>query len=78
MADDYERLAEKTELTYEEALALKKEMVKRLEIDETLADLVHPATGWRVATRMTKSEALKFLERTATDAAGRGDRDESP
>jgi len=24
MADDYERLAEKTELTYEEALALKK------------------------------------------------------
>jgi hypothetical protein len=45
MADDYERLAEKTELTYQEALALKKEMVKRLEIDETLADLVHPATG---------------------------------
>lgn len=33
MADDDERLA--TELTYEEALALKKEMVKRLEIDET-------------------------------------------
>jgi hypothetical protein len=27
MADDYERLAEKTELTYQEALALKKEMV---------------------------------------------------
>ena len=46
MADDYERLAEKTELTYEEALALKKEMVKRLEIDETLAD---------------KSEAVNFL-----------------
>ena len=61
MADDYERLAEKTELTYEEALALKKEMVKRLEVDETLADLVHPATGWRVATRMTKSEAVNFL-----------------
>ncbi len=39
MADDYERLAEKTELTYEEALALKKEMVKRLEIDETLPRL---------------------------------------
>jgi len=53
-------------------------MVKRLEIDETLADLVHPATGWGVATRITKSEALKFLERTATDAAGRGERDESP
>jgi len=61
MADDYERLAEKTELTYEEALALKKEMVKRHEIDETLADLVHPAAGWRVATRMTKSEAVNFL-----------------
>ena len=26
-----------------------------------LADLVHPATGWRVATRMTKSEAVNFL-----------------
>jgi len=47
-------------LIYEEALALKKEMVKRLEGDETLADLVHPATGWRVATRMTKSEAVNF------------------
>ena len=43
------------------ALALKKEMVKRHEIDETLADLVHPAAGWRVATRMTKSEAVNFL-----------------
>ena len=78
IADDYERLAEKTELTYEEALALKKEMVKRLEIDETLADLVHPATGWRVATRMTKSEAVNFLEPTAADAARRCERDESP
>jgi hypothetical protein len=29
MADEYERLAEKTELSYEEALALKEEIRKR-------------------------------------------------
>jgi hypothetical protein len=61
MADDYERLAEKTELSYEEALALKEEIRKRGESGELVADLVHPATGWRVATRMNKSEAVNFL-----------------
>jgi hypothetical protein len=61
MADEYERLTEKTELTYEEALALKKELRKRDDIGELAADLVHPALGWRVATRMNRSEAVNFL-----------------
>ena len=77
MADDYERLAEKTELTYEEALALKKEMVKRHEIDETLADLVHPAAGWS-SNANDQVRSRQFLEPTAADAARRGERDESP
>jgi chromosome segregation and condensation protein ScpB len=70
MADDYERLAEKTELTYDEALALKKEMLKREENEQTHADLVHPAAGWRVATRMTKSEAVNFLNESPPTLPG--------
>ena len=61
MSDEYERLADKTELSYEEALALKEEMRKLEEIPERLADLVHPAEGWRIATRMSPTEAVNFL-----------------
>ena len=56
MADEYERLSEKTELSYEEALALKEEMRKRGENGELAADLAHPSR-WQLATRMSNSEA---------------------
>jgi hypothetical protein len=43
MADEW-RLTKKTELGYEEALALKEEIRKREESrDKFVADLVHPA-----------------------------------
>jgi hypothetical protein len=61
MADEYERLAEKTELSYEEALALKKEIRRLQEIGGSAFDLVHPALGWRLATRLNGSEAVNFL-----------------
>jgi hypothetical protein len=60
MADEYERLAEKTEMSYDEALALKEEIRKRGQIGEIGADLVHPAR-WRVITRMSNFEAANFL-----------------
>jgi hypothetical protein len=61
MADEYERLTEKTELSYEEALALKEEIRKREETREKfVADLVHPAR-WHVTTRMTAFQAASFL-----------------
>jgi hypothetical protein len=43
MADEYERLTDKIELSYEEAVALKEEMRKREESGVLVADLVHPA-----------------------------------
>ena len=61
MADELERLAQKSELNYEEALALKEQIRRREENGQLAADLVHPALGWRVATRMNKSEAVNFL-----------------
>ena len=45
MADDYERLADKIELSHEEALALKEAMRKREEYGELAADLVHRRGG---------------------------------
>jgi hypothetical protein len=59
--DEYERLAEKIELSYEEALAFKEQIRRRAETGETAFDLVHPALGWRVATRLNTSEAVNFL-----------------
>ena len=50
MADDYDRLADKIELNYEEAVALKEEMRKREESGVLVADLVHPACCWRIST----------------------------
>jgi hypothetical protein len=58
MPDEYERLAEKTELSYKEALALKEEIRKR--VGELAADLGRPAR-WHVATRMSALEAVTFL-----------------
>ena len=56
----YERLAEKTELSCEEALALKEEIRKRNETGEPEAAV----TGlWRVVTNMDKLASLKFSER---------------
>jgi hypothetical protein len=60
MADEYQHLAEKTELSYEEALGLKEEIRKRGQIGEIGADRVHPAM-WRVVTRMSNVEAASFL-----------------
>jgi hypothetical protein len=60
MANKYDRLAEKTELSYEEALALKEETRKRGENGELAADLVHPAR-WHVSTRMDAFQALTLL-----------------
>jgi hypothetical protein len=60
MADEYERLAEKTELSYEEALALKEEIRKRGQIGEIGAD-VHHSAGWHVVTRMSNFDAVNFL-----------------
>jgi hypothetical protein len=60
MADEYERLGEKTELSYEEALALKEELRKRGENGELAFDLVHPAR-WHVTTKLDLFEAVSFL-----------------
>jgi hypothetical protein len=60
MTDDYERLAEMTELSYEEALALKEEIRKRGQIGEIGGDRVHP-DRWHVVTRMRNFEAVTFL-----------------
>jgi hypothetical protein len=55
MADDYERLTEKAELSYEEALALKGEMRKREKTGELAADLATQLCGtfrwWRTYSR---------------------------
>jgi hypothetical protein len=83
MADAYEGLAEKTELSYEEALALKEVIRKRNEIrepvetrkpnetrkvDDPLPDLIR----WRVTTRLSNVQAVDFLNeppRTRPDEA---------
>ena len=71
MADEYERLTEKTELSYEEALALKEEMRKRGENGELAADLVHPSK-WHVATKMSNTEARNFLNAPPLTRPGEG------
>jgi hypothetical protein len=58
MADEYERLADKTELSYEEALSLKEAIRKR--VGELASDLGRPAR-WHVATGMSALEAVTFL-----------------
>jgi hypothetical protein len=60
MADDYERLADKIELSYEEAVALKEEMRKREESGVLVADLVHPAR-WHIVSRTDGFAAASFL-----------------
>lgn len=71
MADDYERLVEKTELSHEEALALKEEMRKREEYGELAADLVHPAR-WHVVSRMDAFAAASFLNTSPLTRPGEG------
>jgi hypothetical protein len=61
MANEYKRLTEKAELTYEEALALKEEIQRREENrTELAADLIHPAR-WHITTRMSALQAVSFL-----------------
>jgi hypothetical protein len=60
MADDYERLTEKAELSYEEALALKGEMRKREKTGELAADLVHPAM-WHISVVADIFQAVTLL-----------------
>ena len=71
MADDYERLADKIELSHKEALALKEEMRKREEYGELAADLVHPAR-WHVVSRMDSFEAASFLNQSPLTQPGEG------
>jgi hypothetical protein len=71
MAHEYERLAEKTEVSYEEAIALKEEIRKRDENGELAADLVHPAR-WRVITKMNNFEAASFLNAPPLTRPGEG------
>jgi hypothetical protein len=71
MADDYERLADKTELSHEEALALKEELRKRDEDGELAADLVHPAR-WHVVSRMDSFAAASFLNTSPLTRPGEG------
>jgi hypothetical protein len=71
MADDYERFADKIELSHEEALALKEEMRKREEYGEVAADLVHPAR-WHVVSRMDSFAAASFLNQSPLTRPGEG------
>jgi hypothetical protein len=69
MADAYEGLAEKTELSYEEALALKEEIRKRTETPPAGDPHVIPAR-WNIATRLTNTEAVNFLNATPQTQPG--------
>jgi hypothetical protein len=71
MADDYERLADKTELSYEEALALKEEMQKRVEDGGITDDLAHPAM-WHVVSRTDRFAAASFLNMAPLTRPGEG------
>lgn len=71
MADDYERLADKIELSYEEAVALKEEMRRRGETGELAFDLVHPAR-WHGVRRMDLFAALSFLNTAPLTRPGEG------
>ena len=71
MADDYERLVEKTELSYEEAVALKEEMRKREESGVLVADLVHPAR-WHIVSRTDGFAAASFLNTAPLTRPGEG------
>ena len=71
MADEYERITEKIELSYEEALAVKEEMRKREENGELAANLVHPSR-WLVATKMSNFEAASFLNASPLTRPGEG------
>jgi hypothetical protein len=71
MADDYERLADKTELSYEEALMLKEEMRKRGERGGLTDDLAHPAR-WHVVSRTDSFAAASFLNAPPLTRPGEG------
>jgi hypothetical protein len=73
MADDeYERLAEKNELSYEEAVALKDEIRRRGETGEPFPDVVLPPSlrGWFVTTVADHVGAVEFLNRPPQQQPG--------
>jgi len=58
----------KTELSYEEALALKDELQKRQEIQEVAAD--HVGLVWKVFTSPDMFKATNFLNTSPVTPAG--------
>jgi hypothetical protein len=70
MADDYESLAEKTELTYEEAIALKEEIQKRGDQVQFAADVVLPPKKWNLTIALSPNEAAAFLNTTPAQGPG--------
>jgi hypothetical protein len=71
MADDYERLTDKIELSPVEALALKEELRKRGETGELAFDLVHPAR-WHTVSRMDSFAVASFLNTAPLTRPGEG------
>lgn len=71
MDDEYERLADKIELSHQEALALKEGMRKRGERGGLTDDLVHPAR-WHVVSRMDAFAAGSFLNTSPLTRPGEG------
>ena len=70
MAYEYEQIAEKAELSYEEALAFKEEIRKRTEIPEPVDDPHVIPARWHVATKLTNTEAVVFLNATPQTQPG--------
>jgi hypothetical protein len=69
VADEYERLAEKTELSYEEALTLKEEVRKRAEPGEFEERGTLPGR-WHVILKMNSTQARNFLNATPITPPG--------
>lgn len=76
VADEYERLAEKAELSYEEALTLKEEVRKRAEPGE-FEERGTLLGRWHVILKMNSTQARNFLNATPITPPGEGDGDES-
>jgi len=70
MADDYESLAEKAELTYEEAIALKEEIQKRGAKGQPMADVVSPSKKWQLTIRLSPNLVPGFLNTPPAQGPG--------
>ena len=70
MADEYESLAEKNELTYEEAIALKEEIQKRRESGQLAADVVLAPGKWHATPIRNAEIAVGFVNRDPAQGPG--------